>query len=156
MERLTHLFVSQKAVLTIMVQVDWERAKQAVIEEQSLNPSAQFDAYLKQGRFMIQRALGSGAYIFYPRMAEPGSGDQELIWVEASGRAIVYATTIVRPRLPEEPYNVVLVILAEGPRMMSRVIGIDPEDVCIDMAVRAEIIMEADKALLVFRPEEQG
>ncbi|CAD7337920.1 Zn-ribbon domain-containing OB-fold protein [Sphingobium sp. S8] len=105
---------------------------------------------------MIQRALRSGACIFYPRIAEPGSGDPDLTWVEASGRATVYATTVVRPRPPEEPYNIVLVTLVEGPRMMSRVIGIDPEDVCIDMAVRAEIIMEADKALLVFRPEEQG
>ena len=104
---------------------------------------------------MIQQARGSGACIFYPRVAEPGSGDQDLIWVEASGIGVVYATTIIRPRPPEEPYNIALVTLSEGPRMMSRIDGIDPHDVQIDMVVRAEIIVEADKPLLVLRPEQQ-
>lgn len=39
---------------------------------------------------------------------------------------------------------------------MARVVGVDPQDVRIDMAVRAEIITEAGKPLLVFRPEAQN
>src|SRR3546814_8186060 len=35
---------------------------------------------------MLQRARGSGAYIFYPRVAEPRTGATDLDWVEASGR----------------------------------------------------------------------
>ena len=124
-------------------------------EQRTLSPQEQFDAYLRQGRFMIQQARGSGAYIFYPRLVEPVSGDQDLTWVEASGYGVVYATTIIRPRPPEAPYNVALITLAEGPRMMSRVVGIDPQDVRIDMAVRAEIVIEAGNPLLVFRPEGQ-
>ena len=124
-------------------------------EQRALGPQEQFDAYLGQGRFMLQRAQGSGAHIFYPRVAEPGSGFQDLTWVEASGHGVVYATTVVRPRPPEAPYNVALITLAEGPRMMSRVVGVDPQDVRIDMAVCAEIIMEAGKPLLVFRPERR-
>ena len=131
------------------------RGEASRMEEQPLSPSAQFDAYLEQGRFMLQRAQGSGAHIFYPRVAEPGSGCQDLTWVEASGHGVVYATTVVRPRPPEAPYNVALITLAEGPRMMSRVVGVDPQDVRIDMAVCAEIIMEAGKPLLVFRPERR-
>ena len=38
-----------------------------------LSPQEKFDAYLGQGRFMIQQARGSGAHIFYPRVAEPAS-----------------------------------------------------------------------------------
>ena len=41
----------------------------------------------------------------------------------ASGAGTVYSVTVVHPRPPDEPYNVVLVDLAEGPRMMSRVVG---------------------------------
>ena len=126
-----------------------------MIEQPTLSPQEQFDAYLAQGRFMIQRARGSGEYIFYPRVAEPGSGDQDLMWAEASGHGVVYATTVVRPRPPEAPYNVALISLAEGPRMMARVVGIDSQDVRIDMAVRAEIINEAGSPLLVFRPKGQ-
>lgn len=126
------------------------------MEQQPLSPTEQFDAHLRQGRFMIQQVRRNGAYIFYPRVAEPGSGEQDLIWVEASGWGVVYATTTIRPRPPEAPYNVALITLAEGPRMMSRVVGIDPQDVRIDMAVRAEIVIEAGSPLLVFRPEGQG
>jgi Predicted nucleic-acid-binding protein containing a Zn-ribbon len=122
-------------------------------EERALSPDAQFDAHLAEGRFMIQRARRSGAYVFYPRVAEPGTGDQELEWVEVSGRGTVYATTIIRPRPPAETYNVALIDLAEGPRMMSRVEGLDPESVRIGMAVRAAIIEEDGRPLVIFRPE---
>ena len=124
-------------------------------EQRTLSPQEKFDTYLRQGRFMIQQARGSGAHIFYPRVAEPGSGDQDLTWVEASGYGVVHATTIIRPRPPEAPYNVALVTLSEGPRMMSRVVGIDPQDVRIDMTVRASIVIEVGNPLLVFRPEGQ-
>jgi uncharacterized OB-fold protein len=46
----------------------------------------------------------------------------------------VYATTVVRPR-GGEAYNLVLVDLDEGFRMMSRVVGTAPEDVAIGARV---------------------
>ena len=89
---------------------------------------------------MIQRSRSTGAYVFYPRVAAPGSGETDLEWVEASGDGTVYSTTVVRNR-PEKggDYNVALIDLAEGPRMMSRVIDIDPGDVKIGMPVEARI-----------------
>ena len=45
---------------------------------------------------MLQRCSSSGAFVFYPRVAEPGSGATTLEWVEASGRGTVYSTTVVR------------------------------------------------------------
>jgi hypothetical protein len=103
-------------------------------------PEAQFRAYLDQGRFMIQRSKSTGACVFYPRVAAPGSGAADLEWVEASGEGVVYSTTVVRNR-PEKggDYNVALIDLAEGPRMMSRVVDIDPADVRIGMKVRARV-----------------
>jgi uncharacterized OB-fold protein len=58
----------------------------------------------------------------------------------------------VRQRPPVANYNVVVVDLAEGPRMMSRVDGIAPEDVKIGMPVQARVITEDGQALVVFHP----
>lgn len=98
---------------------------------------------------MIQRGVESGNAVFYPRVAAPGTGEA-LEWVAASGRGIVHSTTIVRKRPPEPSYNVALIDLEEGPRMMSRVEGIAPEDVTIGMAVVARIVTEDDVPVVVF------
>ncbi|MDB5970245.1 MAG: hypothetical protein JWQ90_2695 [Hydrocarboniphaga sp.] len=117
-----------------------------------IQPERQYREFLAQGRFMIQRARGSGRYIFYPRVAEPVTGDTDLEWVEVSGRGTVYSTTLVRKKPPEPSYNIALIDLAEGPRMMSRVIGLAPGDVRIGMAVLAAVIDDDGTPLVVFEP----
>ena len=120
-------------------------------------PGQRHMQFLREGRFMLQRSIASGAFVFYPRVAEPGTG-ADLEWVEASGRGIVYSTTVIRPRPPRESYNVALIDLAEGPRMLSRVEDVAPEDVHIGMAVQARIAegeSEADgeaQPYVVFAP----
>jgi hypothetical protein len=103
-------------------------------------PEAVHRAYLAEGRFMIQRSASTGEYVFYPRIVAPRTGAADLEWVEASGEGTVYATTVNR-RSPEKggSFNVALIDLAEGPRMMSRVVGVAPEAVTIGMKVRARI-----------------
>jgi uncharacterized protein len=113
-------------------------------------PDIEFRRHLSEGRFMLQRCSSSGACIFYPRVAEPSTGATDLEWVEACGRGIVYSTTVVRQKPPTPDYNVALIELAEGPRMMSRVVGIAPADVKIGMAVRAKVVVEDDAPLVVF------
>ena len=106
---------------------------------------------LADGRLMLPRETTSGRYFFPPRIAAPGNG-ASWEWAEASGRGTVYSVSIVHPRLPEQAYNVVLVDLAEGPRLMSRVEGMAPEAVTIGMAVTARIATTADGPLLLFDP----
>jgi uncharacterized OB-fold protein len=117
-----------------------------------IQPEAEWRAHLAEGRFMLQRSRSTGRHIFYPRIVEPGSGADDLDWVEASGRATVHAVTVVRRKDPADSYNVVLVDLAEGPRLMSRVDGVDPDAVRIGMDVRAHIVREGEAPLLVFVP----
>lgn len=117
-----------------------------------IHPNADYQQFLKQGRFMIQRSRSSARHYFYPRVIEPGTGADDLEWVEASGVGSVYSTTVVRTRPPAEPYNVVLVELDEGPRMMSRVEGIEPAQVTIGMRVRARIASEDEWSFIVFDP----
>jgi uncharacterized OB-fold protein len=117
-----------------------------------IHPEKQYADYLAQGEFMLLRAKASGKFIFYPRVAEPLTGDTDLEWVKASGRATVYSATIVRQRPPAADYNVVLVDLEEGPRMMSRVDGSPAAEVRIGMSVEARIIQEGGSPLVVFVP----
>ena len=116
----------------------------------TIHPDQEFEAFLREGRFMLQRGVESGRAVFYPRQFEPGSG-ADLEWFEASGRGVVYATTAIHPR-NAGPYNVALIDLVEGVRMMSRVDGPAPSDVPIGMAVRAKIIDQDGAPLVVFVP----
>jgi hypothetical protein len=117
-------------------------------------PEQDYLEHLSQGRFMIQRSRSSGAYVYYPRVAEPRTGATDLEWVPASGEGTVYATTVMRQRAPTPSYNLALIDLAEGPRMMSRVENIAPDAVRIGMKVRARISREGDTPIIVFDPAE--
>lgn len=121
-----------------------------------IHPDADFRRFLQEGCFMLQRSASSGRYVFYPRVAEPGTGATDLEWVPASGEGTVYSSTTVRKREPGESYNVSIIELSEGPRMMSRVIGIAPENVEIGMAVRAKVVVEDDVPLVIFEPATAG
>ena len=63
-------------------------------------------------------------------------------------RGVVYATTVLH-RPDEEPYNVCLVDLEEGGRVMGRVEGLAPEDVRIGMPVQAR---ESADGITVYEP----
>ena len=78
-------------------------------------------------------------------------GSVDLAWVQPSGRGEIHAVSIVN-RSAEKggPYNVVLVDLAEGPRMMSRVEGLASEAVCIGLAVQARIAAGPEGPCVVF------
>jgi uncharacterized OB-fold protein len=111
-------------------------------------PQATFQDYLRQGRFMIQRSRSTGRHLFYPRVAVPGSGETDLEWVEAKGTGTVYAITVNRARAGS--YNVALVDLDEGPRMMSRIDGV--ETLPIGSKVRARITEIEGEPAIVFDP----
>ena len=119
------------------------------------HPDVEFRAFLTEGRFMIQRSRSTGVHVFYPRAVAPRTGARDLEWVEASGRGVVYSTTVVRKKPPEPSYNVALIDLAEGPRMMSRVEGVDPAAVVIGAAVMARIMDQDGEAVVVFDLVEQ-
>jgi len=124
--------------------------------ENDLGPQAEFDVFLALGRFMLQRSLSTGRYTFYPRTHIASSGERDLEWVEASGDATVYSVTTI-PRRAERgaDYNVAIVELAEGPRLMSTVVGIESAAVFIDMPLMALIepaSLTGAKPRVVFTP----
>ena len=90
------------------------------------SPAEVFAEHCARGELAYQ-VDSEGRPVFYPRVGE-------LEWRVSAGRGTVYATTTVRRR-GEEPHDVSLVDLDEGFRMMSRVVGVAPEEVRIGMRV---------------------
>jgi uncharacterized OB-fold protein len=115
-------------------------------------------AEARQGRLVVQRCDVCGHHQLYPRSAcltcrGPVS------WVEASGKGTVYSYTVIRQNYSRPfrdwiPYVVALVDLAEGPRVMTNVVGCDPEEVHVGMAVRARFEAVSEEAgIALFEPE---
>lgn len=116
-------------------------------------PEEYFLSALKRGEFLLQRCTESGRFVFHPRTISPWSGAATLEWVPACGRGRVYSTTTVRRRPAQGgDYNVSLIDLEEGVRMMSRVEGIEPGKVRIDLPVTASIDTSHERPLIVFLP----
>jgi uncharacterized protein len=78
------------------------------------SPADIFSEHCARGELAYQVDAG-GRAVFYPRLGE-------LEWRVSAGLGTVYATTTVRPR-GGEPYDVSLIDLDEGFRMMSRLRG---------------------------------
>lgn len=116
-------------------------------------PLATWRAHLAAGRFMLQRCTACQRHVFYPRVLCPHCASDELQWTEPSGSGTVYSTTVVARR-PEQGgnYNVAVIDLDEGVRMMSRVDGVAADAVRIGLRVRHAIVQENGEPLLVFRP----
>lgn len=109
-----------------------------------VGPEQHFQQMLEQGQFMIQRCERTGRAVFYPRAISPYGGGP-LRWEAVSGGGTVYSTTIVRRREDRGgDYNVVLVDLDEGVRLMSTVVDANPTQVQIGMSVRAQVRREPD------------
>lgn len=116
-------------------------------------PHEMYQRRLTEGRFEIQQCDECLKYQFYPRYSCRYCGSDQLQWRIPSGKAVVYSTTVVRQRAEKGgDYNVAIVELAEGPRMMSRVDGVAPEEVEIGMQVLPTIITNEGSPLLVFVP----
>jgi uncharacterized OB-fold protein len=131
-------------------------ARKAHVSSADVRPDKEFAAFLAEGRFMIQRSRSSGRFVFYPRVAEPRTGARDLEWVEASGAGTLYAVTVVRKRPPDADYNVALVDLDEGPRLMSRIDGLPADQARIGLKVQARIVTEDGAQFVVFTPRDAG
>ena len=118
-------------------------------------PDRQFQQYLGEGEFRLQQCVSCEQFIFYPRVLCPHCGASELSWNPITGNGVVYSTTVVRRREEKGgPYNVAIIELAEGPRMMSRVEGVAADQVTIGSKVTAriatEMIQKKERHILLF------
>ena len=112
----------------------------------------------RDGKLLIKRCGACGKAFFYPRLFCPACWSNDVEWEEASGRAVLYTYSVVHrndlPPFPDRvPYVAAVVDLEEGPRMMTNVVGCDPDDVAVGMALTVEFRRETDEVTApVFRP----
>lgn len=84
--------------------------------------SRPFWAALGEGRLDMPRCDDCGRHLFYPRAVCTGCGGERLTWVTARGQATVHSFTTIHER-GGGTYVIALVDLAEGPRMITEIIG---------------------------------
>ena len=102
------------------------------------SPLTTYLAHLERGELAYQFSPSAGGAVFYPRVIAPKSGKADLEWRVSQGLGTVHATTVVHPQ-QGEPYNVALIDVDEGFRMMSRVEDIAPTGVRIGLRVKFRV-----------------
>ena len=116
--------------------------------------SAPYWQALNNEQLILKSCRDCGKSHFYPRELCPYCHSDDLSWIEASGRGVIYSFTVCRrpagPAFADDvPYTVALVDLAEGPRMMSRIVG-DPAKVAIGLKVKVRFERQSDELVLPF------
>jgi uncharacterized OB-fold protein len=104
-------------------------------------PTLPFWTAAARGELAIPLCPRCGEFVWYPR---PHCGGDDLAWEVMSGRATLFAWSVVRhPFLPQfrdaVPFVPALVALEEDPavRVVTRIVDCDPEGLRADQPVRA-------------------
>ncbi len=111
-----------------------------------------------RGELLLQRCPDCGAIQHRPRAVCAGCLSDGIETFRASGRGTVYTFTVTRQnQLPPFrgacPYVLAYVELEEGPRLLTNIVGCEPEEVRIGMPVRVEFVeSEKQRAVPRFRP----
>ncbi|MGW3916355.1 Zn-ribbon domain-containing OB-fold protein [Streptomyces sp. NPDC005070] len=110
-----------------------------------------------EGRLLIRYCAACDRVHHYPREFCPHCWSEDVSWRPASGRATLYTWSVVhRNDLPpfgeRVPYAAAVVDLAEGPRMMTEVIGC--EEAALRIGMELEVAFRA--GIPVFRPASRA
>lgn len=129
---------------------------------------ARYSQFLAEHKLMGTRSHADGRIYFPPRPIAPDTRNEDMEWIELSGRGKLVAFTIVYVGTSamiaagydrKNPYCVGLIELAEGPKISAQILDVDvthPEQIKIGMALQAKFIErgegEAKRTFLVFVP----
>jgi len=120
---------------------------------------APFHEGLERGELRVARCTACGRLRFPPRVVCGGCASPEPPdWVAVSGRGRVWSYAIFHKQYlaegPQVPYNVAVVALDEGPRLISTVVSGTSGDVEVDMPVQAVFEQSNGRAVVKFRPAD--
>jgi len=111
----------------------------------------------KRHELSLPRCRACNALHYFPRGVCPGCLSTDLGWERLSGKGTLHTFTVVhrgQKGFPvPAPYVLAVVELAEGPRMMTTLVDVDPAAVKIGMPVEVHFRDVSDAiALPLFRP----
>ncbi|MEO8296383.1 MAG: Zn-ribbon domain-containing OB-fold protein [Burkholderiales bacterium] len=95
---------------------------------------------VEEGRLLLKHCSACNKPHYYPRSLCPFCFSERTEWLPASGRGEVYSYSIANRATP--PYVVAYVKLAEGPMMLTNIVGCDPQSVRVGQPV--EVCFEPD------------
>ena len=108
-----------------------------------------------RGNLVLQRCQNCDHVLFYPRTHCDACQSEKLVWEAASGAGTIASYTVVRRGVSadfEAPYVIVLIDLAEGPRMMSQIVDTDTDSLAVGLSVKVDFAAwSEDITLPVFR-----
>jgi uncharacterized OB-fold protein len=117
----------------------------------------------RDGKLVLPRCRACDRFFFYPRSVCPRCGSRDIDWIPVSGAGTLHSFCIqhhsgVPGYVGATPFVTALVDLAEGPRMMSLLVGAgtDPESIRIGSAVRVVFIEGDSWPLPAFEPLDDG
>lgn len=99
-----------------------------------------FFAGAQEHRLLIQRCTRCDTLQSPGRFACTECGSDALEWVESTGRGTVFTYVIMHQKYHpafenDIPYNVAVIELEEGPRLVSNVVDVEPEEIEVGMDV---------------------
>ncbi len=113
-----------------------------------------------EGRLLLPKCQECAGLIWFPRPFCPQCGSLKIDWVQASGKGTIYSFTVNRRGAGDlveykdpVPYVLAYVELEEGLRIMTNIVGCDPDSVKIGQAV--EVVFHdtgQGSALYRFKP----
>lgn len=115
---------------------------------------------VKAHAMQLQKCGDCGKFVFYPRAVCPHCFSRDLKWTPVSGKGKIYGFTISHQKViqsfaSEVPYVIALVELEEGARMMTNLVGVEPDPtkikVGMDVIVQYDDVTEA-MTLPKFKP----
>jgi uncharacterized protein len=114
-----------------------------------------FWAATAEGRLTMPKCDDCSEYVWYPRPFCPACGSTNVTWTDVSGNGTVYTFTVVHrsgvPGYREAlPYVIAYVQLEEGPKVMTNIVGIDPEQVTVGLPVSV-VFNDTEKGNALFR-----
>jgi uncharacterized OB-fold protein len=112
----------------------------------------------RNGELLLQRNKATKEAYFPPRAFDPKTGSRDVEVFKASGRATLWSYVINhRPRqdMGTEPYAIAVVMLEEGVKMMTNIVGCPqtPEALQLDMPLKVTFEKISDTiSLPLFTP----
>src|SRR5574341_52051 len=95
----------------------------------------------------LQKCAACGKFIFYPRAVCPFCFSRDLRWTPVSGKGRIYGFTInyqkvIQSFAAEVPYVIALVELEEGARLMTNLVGVEPDPAKIKVGMEIMVQYE--------------
>ena len=113
----------------------------------------------RRHELQLQRCRSCAHWIFYPRAACPQCLSGDLEWRPVSGRGTLHTFTVAyrgQKGFPlGSPYVIAIVELEEGPRLMTNLVGVEPDPARLRIGMPVEVVFEdvsAEIALPRFQP----